>query len=273
MQNVQARAADQPAAALDIESICVRYGASSVLDDVSLRVPAGSVVALLGTNGAGKSTLARTVTGLLGHHRGLVTAGSVHWDGIDVTGWSAPRMVRAGVSQTLEGRRIFADLTVNQNLVAGGITRRSKAELREQRAWLLDLFPRLAERAEQKAGYLSGGEQQMLALARALMQSPRLLVLDEPSLGLAPKVVAQLAETIGTIREAGTSVLLIEQNATMALSISDHGYVLSHGRVTRSGAAKELLADPDIQTFYLGLSEDDAGRQDDFQRAEREVQR
>jgi branched-chain amino acid transport system ATP-binding protein len=164
-------------------------------------------------------------------------------------------VVRAGISQTLEGRRIFAELTVDQNLAVGGMTRRNDQALKDRRERVLDLFPRLRERLTQRAGYLSGGEQQMLAVGRALMQSPDLLVLDEPSLGLAPIIVDQIRETIATIRDAGTSVLLIEQNAMMALAVSDHGYILSQGIVTKHGPSRQLLADPDIQSFYLGLDE------------------
>jgi branched-chain amino acid transport system ATP-binding protein len=253
---------------LIVDEACVRYGVSTqALTAVSLTVAPGEIVALVGANGAGKTTLARTVTGMLGFHGGRVTQGRVHWAGQDTTTWSAPRMVRSGVSQTLEGRRVFADLTVDQNLVAGGMTQRDRKALRERREWLFELFPRLKERSEQQAGLLSGGEQQMLALARALMQFPRLIVLDEPSLGLAPKIVMQIASTVKAIREAGTSVLLIEQNAAMALSIADHGYVLAHGEVTRSGPGGELLADKDIQTFYLGLSEDDPSHQAELDQA------
>lgn len=256
--------------ALKVDRLSVSYGASTVLEDVSLQVPAGQVVALLGTNGAGKTTLARTVTGMLGYHRGRVTHGSVTWDGSNITRRAPGRIVRAGISQTLEGRRVFANLTVDQNLTAGSMTVRDRTALTERRQWLLDLFPRLAERSNQKAGLLSGGEQQMLALARALMQSPRLIVLDEPSLGLAPAIVTQIADTIRTVREAGVSVLLIEQNATMALSIADHGYIVSHGSVTRSAPAAELLADPDVQTFYLGLDEaGSSGRRNDVETAVR----
>lgn len=245
---------DTSEAGLVLENVTVRYGSTTrVLDDVSLDVPPGKVVALMGVNGAGKTTVARTVTGMLGFHGGRVMSGRISWAGRNVTGRSATSMVRAGVSQTLEGRRVFAGLTVDQNLIAGGMTQRDRKALRDRRDWLLRLFPRLEERMQQKAGLLSGGEQQMLALARALMQSPRLLVLDEPSLGLAPKIVEQIAATISAIRAAGTSVLLIEQNATMALSVSDHGYLISQGRITRSGPSPELLSDPDIQTFYLGL--------------------
>jgi branched-chain amino acid transport system ATP-binding protein len=250
-----------PAAAgpadLRIRGLSVTYGrVVTALRGVDMDVPSGSIVAVMGVNGAGKSTLARTVSGLLRYHRGQVVSGSLTFGGKELTACSPRTIVRSGISQSLEGRRVFADLTVADNLRVGGITRRVNAELRARQDWVFELFPRLAERARQQAGYLSGGEQQMLALGRALMQSPQLLVLDEPSLGLAPKIVEQIAETIGTIRASGTGVLLIEQNATMALTVADHGYVLANGRVVRQGPADELLADPDIQRFHLGLPED-----------------
>ncbi|MBB3674820.1 ABC transporter ATP-binding protein [Modestobacter versicolor] len=239
-----------------IRDLTVRYGrAITVLRSVDLEVAAGTVVALMGVNGAGKTTLARAVTGMLPFHSGTVVGGDITWRGRSLLGRKPGQVVRAGVSQTLEGRRIFAELTVDQNLAVGGMSRRNDQALKDSRTRVLDLFPKLRERLDQRAGYLSGGEQQMLALGRALMQSPELLVLDEPSLGLAPIIVDQIRETIGTIRDAGTSVLLIEQNAMMALAVSDHGYILSHGAVTKHGPSSELLADPDIQSFYLGLDE------------------
>jgi branched-chain amino acid transport system ATP-binding protein len=233
-----------------------------VLRGVSLEVPTGSIVALLGANGAGKTTLLRAVTGLLGPHRGRITKGSVHLDGEPVTGLDAAAMVRRGVSQVMEGRRIFAELTVEDNLRAGAYSRRSRAEVRESHARVMELFPLLAGRRRSTAGYLSGGEQQMLAIGRALMASPRVLLLDEPSLGLAPRVVEQVRDIIVTINEAGTSVLLVEQNAVMALSIASAGYVLETGKVVRDGPADRLLADEDIREFYLGApagSADGAG--------------
>lgn len=244
---------------LSVHGLAVRYGKNvQSLHDVSLRVPPGAVVALMGVNGAGKTTLARSVTGMLSFHGGAVSAGDILWEGRPIAGRSPRDIVRGGISQTLEGRRIFAELTVAENLTVGGVTQRNDAELRQRTNQIFEMFPVLADRRNQSAGYLSGGEQQMLAIGRALMQSPRLIVLDEPSLGLAPKMVARVRDTIATIREAGTSVLLIEQNATMALGVSDYGYVLSHGRVTKSGPSRELLEDPEIQAFYLGLDEDAA---------------
>jgi len=229
-----------------------------VLRGVSLAVPPGSIVALLGANGAGKTTLLRAVTGLLPLHRGRITKGHVTLDGRPVSGRDPAEMVRAGLSQVMEGRRIFAELTVEDNLRAGGYVVRSRAGLREAYERVMGLFPILAERRGQVAGYLSGGEQQMLSMGRALMPSPRLLLLDEPSLGLAPIIVEQIAKIIKEINVQGTAILLVEQNATMALSIADYGYVLEHGRVVKDAPAPELLADRDIQEFYLGVGE--AGR-------------
>jgi branched-chain amino acid transport system ATP-binding protein len=229
-----------------------------VLRGVSLAVPEGSVVALLGANGAGKTTLLRAVSGLLRIHRGVVTKGSIELDGDDVRHLDPAAIVRRGMSQVMEGRRIFAELTVDENLRAGGFTRRDKSELKTSYERVMELFPVLAGRRKSTAGYLSGGEQQMLAIGRALMASPRLMLFDEPSLGLAPRIVEQIAGIIRDINAQGTSVLLVEQNATMALAIADYGYVLEHGRVVKDGPAADLLADQDIQEFYLGVGE--AGR-------------
>jgi branched-chain amino acid transport system ATP-binding protein len=245
-------------AGLVVRNLTVRYGrAVTVLRSVDLEVKPGTVVALMGVNGAGKTTLARAVTGMLPFHSGTVLDGDISWRGQSLVGRKPGQVVRAGVSQTLEGRRIFAELTVGQNLAVGGMSRRNDQALKGRRDEVLDLFPKLRERLEQRAGYLSGGEQQMLAVGRALMQSPDLLVLDEPSLGLAPIIVDQIRQTIVTIRDAGTSVLLIEQNAMMALAVSDHGYILSHGAVTKHGPSRQLLDDPDIQSFYLGLDSEE----------------
>lgn len=229
-----------------------------VLRGVSLAVPDGTIVALLGANGAGKTTLLRAMSGLLPLHRGEITKGRVELDGKDVAGEDPAAIVRRGMSQVMEGRRIFAELTVDENLRAGGFTRRNKAELKASYDRVMELFPALQGRRKSTAGYLSGGEQQMLAIGRALMASPRLLLLDEPSLGLAPLIVEQIRSIIVDINRAGTSVLLVEQNATMALSVADHGFVLEHGKVVKEGPARELLADKDIQEFYLGVG--DAGR-------------
>ena len=228
------------------------------LRGVSLQVPEGRVVALLGANGAGKTTLLRAITGLLGVHRAKITKGTVSLAGAPVTGADPASLVRRGVAQVMEGRRVFAELTVDENLRAGAFTVRSRSAREEAHQRVMDLFPQLASRRRQVAGYLSGGEQQMLAIGRALMQSPRLLLLDEPSLGLAPLIVEQIAGIVRTVHGQGTSVLLVEQNASMALSVADHGYVLENGKVVKDGPAGRLAEDKDIQEFYLGVGE--AGR-------------
>jgi branched-chain amino acid transport system ATP-binding protein len=229
-----------------------------VVRTVSLEVPDGQVVAVLGANGAGKTTLLRAITGLLGVHRGKVTKGRVVLDGEDITGASAARVVRAGIAQVMEGRRVFAPLTVDENLKMGAITLRNRREIAANHERVMATFPQLADRRRQLTGYLSGGEQQMVAIGRALMASPRLLVLDEPSLGLAPLIVEQISQVFAQINADGTSILLVEQNATMALSLASYGYVMETGRVVRAAPAAELLADKDIQEFYLGVG--DAGR-------------
>jgi branched-chain amino acid transport system ATP-binding protein len=223
-----------------------------VLRGVSVDVPRGAIVALLGANGAGKTTLLRSITGLLGPHRGKITKGSVSFEGEAITGRDPSEVVRRGVAQVMEGRRIFQELTVEENLRAGGFTRRGRAEARAAHERVFELFPILRDRRRSTAGYLSGGEQQMLAIGRALMSDPHLLLLDEPSLGLAPKLVEQIRDLIVDINGQGTSVLLVEQNATMALSIARSGYVMETGRIVKEGPAGELLADQDIQEFYLG---------------------
>jgi branched-chain amino acid transport system ATP-binding protein len=227
-----------------------------VLRGVSLDVPQGSIVALLGANGAGKTTLLRAITGLLGVHRGKITKGAVEFGDGKVSGLDPADVVKRGIAQVMEGRRIFQELTVEENLRAGGFTRRGdRAAAKEAHERVFELFPVLRERRRSTAGYLSGGEQQMLAMGRALMASPSLLLLDEPSLGLAPKLVEQIRDIIVDINRQGTSVLLVEQNATMALSVASSGYVMETGRVVKEGAAQDLLADQDIQEFYLGIGE------------------
>ncbi len=228
-----------------------------VLRGVSLTVPRGSIVALLGANGAGKTTILRAITGLLPLHRGRCTKGAISLDGAPIIGADAPSIVRRGMAQVMEGRRIFADLSVDENLRAGGFTCPDRAALRAGLDRTYGLFPQLADRRKQLAGYLSGGEQQMVAIGRALMSSPRLLLLDEPSLGLAPIIVGQIRDLIVRINAEGTAVLLVEQNAVMALSIAHTGYVLEHGKVVRDGPAAELARDKDVQEFYLGGGEAD----------------
>jgi branched-chain amino acid transport system ATP-binding protein len=245
--------------ALSVSNLEVVYNdVILVLRGVSIAVPSGKIVALLGANGAGKTTLLRAITGLLDVHRGRVTKGTVRLAGEDITRAEASSIVRAGLAQVMEGRRIFAELTVDENLRTGAFTRRDKAGVAESYQRAMDLFPVLQKRRRDTAGYLSGGEQQMLAIGRALMAEPTILLLDEPSLGLAPLVVEQIRDIIVQVNELGTSVLLVEQNATMALSIADEGYVLEHGRIVKDGPGKVLLEDKDIREFYLGMGE--AGR-------------
>jgi branched-chain amino acid transport system ATP-binding protein len=243
---------------LVVEGLHVTYGgAVRALQGVSLEVPDGRVVALLGNNGAGKTTLLRTVSGTLRLHRGAVTAGSATFDGRSLLGRDPASVVRAGVVQVPEGRRIFGRLTVEENLRAGAFgstDRRARSTARDR---VLELFPILGERRNQRAGLFSGGEQQMLAIGRALMTSPKLLLLDEPSLGLAPRIVEQIRGVIKEINEQGTSILLVEQNAALALDIADHAYVLDVGRISLSGPADELSASEDVQRLYLGHVSDD----------------
>ncbi|GAA1304607.1 ABC transporter ATP-binding protein [Saccharothrix xinjiangensis] len=229
-----------------------------VLRGVSLKVPEGRVVALLGANGAGKTTLLRALSGLLGVHEGKVTRGRVTLDGEPIHRASPSRIAALGVKQALEGRRVLAQLTVEENLRVGGHTAPRAVKRNLERMY--ELFPRLRERRGQSAGYLSGGEQQMLSIGRALMSEPRYLLLDEPSLGLAPLVVQQIRDLVVKINADGTTVLLVEQNATMALSIADHGYVLETGKVVMDSPAVALLADEDVREFYLGLGGEGAAR-------------
>jgi branched-chain amino acid transport system ATP-binding protein len=236
---------------LQVKNVEVVYNeVIQVLRGVSLDVPEGSIVALLGANGAGKTTLLRALTGLLDVHDGKITKGQVLLDGTAIHGWSAPRIVGAGLGQVLEGRRVFSEFTVEENLRVGGHTRSSG--LAEGIEEVYELFPVLRERRRRTAGYLSGGEQQMLAMGRALVAQPSYLLLDEPSLGLAPRIVQQIKEIVVEINSRGTTVLLVEQNATMALSIAQHGYVMEHGKIVMDKPAAELLQDDDIRDFYLG---------------------
>ena len=224
-----------------------------VLRGLSIRVQEGQIVALLGANGAGKTTTLRAITGLLDVHEGDITKGSVTFLGDRIGGKDASSIVKAGIGQVMEGRRVFAEMSVEDNLRTGATTNRDSASVKANHAMVMDMFPVLAERRKDTAGYLSGGEQQMLAIARALMANPKLLILDEPSLGLAPMLVAQIRDTIVEINKRGTSVLLIEQNANMALSIADYGYIMETGKVVMDGDPGKLLADEDVREFYLGL--------------------
>ena len=224
-----------------------------VLRGLSIEVPDGQIVALLGANGAGKTTTLRAITGLLDNHNGEITKGTITYNGEVLNNKKPSDIVLSGLTQVMEGRRVFAELTVDENLVCGGITIKDKAQSQAAYERVMDLFPRIAERRKQVAGYLSGGEQQMLAIGRALMASPKLLVLDEPSLGLAPKLIEQIRDIIVDINAQGTSVLLIEQNAMMALSIANYGYIMETGKIVMDGDGKKLLADDDVKEFYLGL--------------------
>ncbi|MEV0387291.1 ABC transporter ATP-binding protein [Nonomuraea sp. NPDC050643] len=218
-----------------------------VLRGVSLSVPPGSIVALLGANGAGKTTLLRALSGLLDVHDGEITKGGVTLEGEPIHHLKPAQIVRRGLSQVMEGRRILAELTVEENLKVGGHTAGTSHLDR-----VYGLFPLLSERRKSVSGYLSGGEQQMLAVGRALMAGPKYLLLDEPSLGLAPSLVGQVRDLIVEINRQGTTVLLVEQNATMALSIASHGYVMETGKIVMDKPSRELLADEDIKEFYLG---------------------
>jgi len=224
-----------------------------VLRGISLGVPDGKIVALLGANGAGKTTTMRAITGLLDIHEGDITKGKINFAGRDITGAKPAEIVNRGISQVMEGRRIFAEMSVDENLRAGGFVNTNRKSTEEAYDRVMTLFPLLGNRRKSVAGYMSGGEQQMLAIGRALMQHPKLLILDEPSLGLAPMLVQQIREIVVEINEQGTSVLLIEQNANMALSIAHHGYVMETGKMVMDGKPEKLLKDADVQEFYLGL--------------------
>ncbi len=232
---------------LKIENLHVAYGGIQALRGISMEVPDGKIVTLIGANGAGKSTTLRTVTGLV-----KAASGSVQWNREELLGKSIDRIISAGIAMSPEGRRVFPDLTVLENLKLGAYLRRDKAEIAKDLQWVYELFPRLKERDWQAAGTLSGGEQQMLAVGRALMSRPKLLLMDEPSLGLAPLVVQDIFSIIREINRQGVTILLIEQNANMALKIADLAYVLETGKITMSGTGAELLADERVKEAYLG---------------------
>lgn len=232
---------------LKIENLHVSYGGIQALRGISLEVPDGKIVTLIGANGAGKSTTLRTITGLV-----KASSGSIQWNGEELLGKSIDKIIGAGIAMSPEGRRVFADMTVLENLRIGAYLRWDKAGVEEDVKWVYSLFPRLEERSWQLAGTLSGGEQQMLAVGRALMSRPKLMMLDEPSLGLAPLVVQDIFSIIGEINRQGVTVLLIEQNANMALKIADLAYVLETGNITLSGTGAELLANEKVREAYLG---------------------
>jgi len=232
---------------LKIDDINVYYGAIHAIKGISLEVKQGEIVTLIGANGAGKSTTLRTISGLL-----KPKTGSITFMGKDIAGMPAHKIVREGISQVPEGRRVFAEMTVRENLDLGAFSRKDKAGIANDLEMVYGLFPRLKERASQVAGTLSGGEQQMLAMGRALMSQPKLLLLDEPSMGLAPMLIREIFNIIVDINKKGTTVLLVEQNANMALSIANRAYVLETGRITLSGPASELAASEDVRKAYLG---------------------
>jgi len=223
-----------------------------VLRGVSLQIPKGKIVSLLGSNGSGKTTVIRSITGLLDVQNGDITKGNVIVDGEDITNFKPSKIVEKGIAQVLEGRRIFSELSVVENLRLGGHT--NSKEINKNIDKIFELFPILKKRSRGEAGYLSGGEQQMLAIGRALMSEPTYLLLDEPSLGLAPKLVDQIAELITEINSQGVTVLLVEQNANMALNISHHGYIMETGNIVMDNSSKKLLDDQDVREFYLGLN-------------------
>jgi branched-chain amino acid transport system ATP-binding protein len=239
---------------LDVSGLSVRYGAVRALHDVTLEVARGGSVALVGANGAGKTTALRAIGGLLAYHGGCVVGGDIRFEDRSTLRADASSLVAGGIAQALEGRRVFAELTVGENLRVGAFAARGPRRQSVVRDELLDLFGILRERLDQRAGLLSGGQQQMLAIARAIMAQPRLLLLDEPSLGLAPIVVAEIADALRAINAGGTSILLADQNTTLALRATDHAYLLESGRVRSSGPTQELVLDDMLRASYLGTS-------------------
>ena len=234
-------------AMLTVENLNVYYGMIHALKDVSFHVDEGEIVALIGANGAGKTTTLQTVSGML-----QAKSGSVHFENQDITKMPSHRIVQLGISHVPEGRRMFANLTVYETLRMGAYTRKDKKEIEESLARVYERFPRLKERTRQLAGTLSGGEQQMLAMGRALMSNPRLLLLDEPSMGLSPLLVSEIFDIIESISKQGVTILLVEQNAKKALSIADRGYVLETGSIVMEDSAQALLNNEDIKKAYLG---------------------
>ena len=227
-----------------------------VLKGMSLEVPEGKIVALLGSNGAGKSTTLKAISGLLKQEDGEVTDGSVVYEGKPIHTLDAAEVVKKGIFQVMEGRRVFEHLTVEENLIAGSYTRTDRATIRQDIEMVYNYFPRLQERRSQVSGYLSGGEQQMLAIGRALMARPKLIMLDEPSLGLAPLLVKDIFEIIARInKEENRTILLVEQNARLALDVADYVYIMENGRIVLAGEPEKLKQNADVREFYLGLNE------------------
>ncbi len=236
---------------LKIENLVVSYGGIEALKGINLEVEEGKIVTLVGANGAGKSTTLRSIVGLLKPQGGIIT-----YKGKNLLEQKTQNMVREGITLVPEGRRVFPNLTVLENLKIGAFTRTDEKEIKADMEWVFELFPRLKERTWQLSGTLSGGEQQMLAVGRALMSRPKLLMMDEPSLGLAPLIVKEIFRIIQEIHKQGVTILLIEQNANAALKIADVGYVMETGRITLKGTGKELLANEEVKNAYLGKSAD-----------------
>lgn len=232
---------------LKVENINISYGAIHAIHNLSLEVNNGEIVTLIGANGAGKTSTLRAISGL-----NQIKSGEITYDGKIISNIGAHKIVSYGLSQVPEGRRVFGDQTIEENLLLGAYLRNSKAEIKASMEEVFTLFPRVKERRKQLAGTMSGGEQQMLAIGRALMAKPKLLLLDEPSMGLAPIVVEEIFEIIKNIRKAGTTILLVEQNANAALQIADRGYVLETGSVVLEGLAQDLLHDDSVRKAYLG---------------------
>ena len=232
---------------LKVDDLHVAYGGIEALKGISLEVPEGKIVTLIGANGAGKSTLLRTIMGLE-----KPVKGCINYNDKEITGLSSQKIVTSGITLVPEGRRVFPNLTVLENLKIGAYLRNDTAEIEKDIKWIYEMFPRLEERSWQLAGTLSGGEQQMLALGRALMCRPKVIMMDEPSLGLAPLVIKDIFNIIQEINRNGMTILLIEQNANMALKVADLAYVLETGKITMTGTGKELLENPEVKAAYLG---------------------
>jgi branched-chain amino acid transport system ATP-binding protein len=232
---------------LDVSGLCLNYGRTRAVKGIDLSVPSGAVVCLIGANGAGKTTTMRGLSGLL-----KAAEGTIRFDGVDITNAPAHRIARLGIRQVPEGRQVFAEMTVEENLRLGGLQAPDSQTLEARRARVLERFPRLRERLTQQAGLLSGGEQQMLALGRALMGAPRLLLLDEPSMGLAPLFVEEIFRIIAELKRDGTTILLVEQNAQAALEVADYAYVLESGYITLHGPGPEVADNPQVIAAYLG---------------------
>lgn len=249
MTGTERMVATGPGPLLRVEGLALGYGRALAVEDVHLNVPSGVVVCLIGANGAGKSTTLRGLSGLLS-----ARAGRILFDGADITRWSSHRIVQAGIVQVPEGRQLFAAMSVAENLRLGAFNITDQAEVKRRRDAVLERFPRIAGRLDEPAGVLSGGEQQMVALGRALMAEPRLLLLDEPSMGLAPLVVEQIFATITALRAEGRTILLVEQAARAALAVADYAYVLESGRIALHGPAAAVRDDPRVIEAYLGAA-------------------